>query len=44
VRIKGAVAGIDIVQGSQTTVATTLAAVRDGGEWKLKDLPDAQTP
>jgi len=44
VRIRGNLAGIDVVQEGQSQPATTLAAVREGGGWKLKDVPDAQTP
>ena len=44
VRIRGDIAGIDVVQPGSAKVQTTLAAVKDGGEWKLKDVPDAKTP
>lgn len=44
VRIEGKTAGVDIVQPGQAKPATTLAAVREDGGWRLKDLPDARTP
>jgi hypothetical protein len=44
VRIKGAVAGVDIVQPGQTEPAGTLAAVREDGHWFLKDIPESKTP
>jgi len=44
VRIKGDVAGIDIDRKGQAGKAITLAAVRENGDWKLKDLPDGQVP
>jgi hypothetical protein len=44
VRIKGKLAGIDILQPGQTEPALTLAAVRENGHWFLKDIPDSKTP
>lgn len=44
VRIKGDVAGIDVDRKGQAGKAITLAAVRENGGWKLKDLPDGQVP
>ena len=44
VRIKGDLAGIDVTQKGQTAKFITLAAVREGEGWKLKDVPDGQVP
>ena len=44
VRIRGSLAGIDIVQPGQTEPATTLGAVKRDGEWLLEDIPDGKTP
>ena len=44
VRIKGDVAGIDVDRKGQAGKAITLAAVRENGGWKLKDMPDGQVP
>jgi hypothetical protein len=44
VRIKGDLAGIDVTQKGQTAKFITLAAVREGEGWKLKDVPDGKVP
>lgn len=44
VRVKGDVAGADVVQPGQQQPATTLAAVRENSQWFLKDLPDGEIP
>jgi hypothetical protein len=44
VRIKGDLAGIDVTQKDQTAKFLTLAAVREGDGWKLKDVPDGKVP
>jgi hypothetical protein len=44
VRIKGEKAGIDLVQPGQTKPATTLGAVLENGQWRLKDLEDSEIP
>ena len=44
VRIKGDLAGIDVTQKGQTATFITLAAVREGDGWKLKDVPDGKVP
>jgi hypothetical protein len=44
VRIRGDVAGIDLVQPGQTKPALKAAAVRDGGAWRLESMPDDEIP
>jgi hypothetical protein len=44
VRIRGDVAGVDLVQPGQTEAAATLAAVKRDGKWYLQDMPDEKVP
>jgi|SRR4051812_18954638 hypothetical protein len=44
VRIKGHLAGIDLVQPGQTKPALTFGAVLEDGEWRLKEMDDAKVP
>jgi hypothetical protein len=44
VRVKGKVAGIDLIPKGATKPRTTIAAVVENGEWKLKDIPDEDIP
>jgi hypothetical protein len=44
VRIKGDLAGVDVTQKGQTAKFITLAAVREGDGWKLKDVPEGKVP
>lgn len=44
VRIKGGVAGVDITAPRNAAANLKLAAVRENGGWRLRDLPDAQVP
>ena len=44
VRIADNLAGIDVKTPGQAKPVITLAAVRENGAWKLKDLPDGQVP
>ena len=44
VRIKGDIAGVDLVQPGQTEPAVTLGVVRENGEWLLEDMDDGDVP
>jgi hypothetical protein len=44
VRIKGDLAGIDLVQPGHTRPALVLAAVRENGEWRLEDMDESKVP
>jgi hypothetical protein len=44
VRIRGNVAGIDLVQPGQNKPFTTLGAVKQHGEWLLEDMKDSKIP
>ena len=44
VRIKGDLAGIDVTQRGKKARFITLAAVREGDGWKLKDVPESKLP
>ena len=44
VRIRGNVAGIDLVQPGQTEPLTTLGAVKQHGEWLLEDMKESKIP
>jgi hypothetical protein len=44
VRIRGNVAGVDIMHPSQKGPASTLAAVKDNGEWRLQDMEESKIP
>ena len=43
-RIKGKIAGVDIVQPGQTEPATTFAAILENGHWYMGDVPDSEIP
>jgi hypothetical protein len=44
VRIRGNVAGIDLLQPGQTEPVTTLGAVKQHGEWLLQDMKESKIP
>jgi hypothetical protein len=44
VRIKGDIAGVDIVVPSNTSANLRLGAVKENGKWLLRDVPNAQIP
>jgi hypothetical protein len=44
VRIRGNVAGIDLLQPGQTKPVTTLGAVKQHGEWLLEDMKESKIP
>ena len=44
VRVRGDVAGVDLVQPGQSEPVTTVAAVREGDRWRLEDVPDEKIP
>src|SRR3954454_439355 len=44
VRIKGELAGVDLVQPGRTKLLGKLAAVRENGQWRLKDIKDSKIP
>jgi len=44
VRIKGPFAGIDLIARDESGPRITLGAVRENGEWRLKNLNKFQTP
>jgi hypothetical protein len=44
VRIKGNLAGVDLVQPGQTKPVMTLSAVKRHGEWVLEDMKDSKVP
>jgi len=44
VRIRGNVAGIDLLQPGQTKPVTTLGAVKQGGKWLLADMNESKIP
>ena len=44
VRIKGPFAGIDLIARDESGPRITLGAVRENGEWRLKNLPKLQIP
>jgi hypothetical protein len=44
VRVRGQVAGIDLVQPGQTRALARIAAIRVSGRWLLQDIEDAKIP
>jgi hypothetical protein len=44
VRIRGDLAGVDLVHPGQSKPALTLAARREAGRWLLDDVPDKKVP
>jgi hypothetical protein len=44
VRIRGNVAGIDLLQPGQTEPVTTLGAVKQHGQWLLEDMKENKIP
>jgi hypothetical protein len=44
VRIKGPLAGIDLIAQGEPGPRITLGAVRENGQWRLKDLPKHLVP